>query len=141
MAGYSGTPLWKKLGIKAGARLRTINPPGELEDWLHPLPENVNTGNSGEGQADVILFFITEAGELEKRFPELSAQLHPQGGLWVCWPKQNANAPTDLAGNMDGNIVRSIGLAGGLVDNKVCAVSEVWSGLRFVYRLGDRPGN
>lgn len=114
MAGYSGTPLPKKLGIKAGARLRTINPPVELKDWLHPLPEKVRTGNSGEGQADVILFFTTEAGELQKRFPELAGQLHPQGGLWVCWPKKSAKVPSDL----DGNIVRSTGLAGGLVDNR-----------------------
>ena len=134
MAGYSGTPLPKKLGIKPGARLLRVNAPDELERWLAPMPEGVRTVGPHEGQADVILFFTTQAKELDARFPELAARLNVAGGLWVGWPKKAARVPTDL----DENRVRAIGLAAGLVDNKVCAISEVWSGLRFVYRLRDR---
>jgi hypothetical protein len=83
---------------------------------------------------DVIVFFATEMGEVARRFAELAAALDPAGGLWVAWPKKAARVPTDLSET----IIREIGLAAGLVDNKVCAISEVWSGLRFVRRLADR---
>jgi hypothetical protein len=150
MAGYSGTPLPKKLGIKPGARLLRVNPPEGLDDWLAPLPEGVRElparaagkraakagaeADARDGPADVILFFTTQASELAARFGALAARLHPAGGLWVGWPKKSAKVPTDL----DENRVRAVGLAAGLVDNKVCAISEVWSGLRFVVRLKDR---
>jgi hypothetical protein len=134
MAGYSGTPLARKLGIKTGTRLLRVNAPAGLDDWLAPLPEGVRTVGLREGRADVILFFTREARELDKRFPELAARMQQAGGLWIGWPKKAAKVPTDL----DENKVRAIGLAAGLVDNKVCAISEVWSGLRFVYRLKDR---
>ena len=146
MAGYSGTPLAKKLGIRPGARLLCINAPQGLEDWLAPLPADVRTVPDGKavpdgeavreakGAADVILFFATGAKELARRFGPLARRLDAAGGLWVGWPKKSAKVPTDL----DEGRVRAVGLAAGLVDNKVCAISAVWSGLRFVYRLRDR---
>jgi len=140
MAGYSGTPLAQKLGIRPGARLLCINAPQGLEDWLAPLPAEVRTVPDGKavpearGTADVILFFATQGKELARRFGPLARRLDAAGGLWVGWPKKSAKVPTDL----DEGRVRAVGLAAGLVDNKVCAISEVWSGLRFVYRLKDR---
>ncbi|MEE8434234.1 MAG: DUF3052 domain-containing protein [bacterium] len=134
MAGDSKTPLAKKLGIKPGFRLRRVNPPPELDDWLAPLPEGVTDAPLSKGEADVILFFTDSASELKGSIAGLNHSLHPDGGLWVCWPKKASKAPTDL----NDGVVREVGLATGLVDNKVCAVSEVWSALRFVYRLEDR---
>ena len=143
MAGYSGTPLAKKLGIKPGARLLLVNAPQEMTDWLAPLPEGVKvTSLGGKGAArnfgdksqDVIVFFTKEAKELTRRFGTLAKALQPAGGLWIAWPKKASKVPTDLSDN----VVREFGLSTGLVDNKVCAVSEVWSGLRFVIRLKDR---
>jgi hypothetical protein len=135
MAGYSGTPLAKKLGIKAGARLLLVNAPHGAEQWLAPLPENVTQCGPRDRNLDVALLFETRSAPLKKAFGKLAARLHPAGGLWVSWPKKSSGVETDL----DENKIRAIGLAHGLVDNKVCAVSEVWSGLRFVYRLKDRP--
>jgi hypothetical protein len=84
---------------------------------------------------DVVLFFVTRRAELERRFSALARALEPAGGLWIAWPKKTAGVATDLSEN----VVREVGLDNGLVDNKVCAVDDVWSGLRFVYRLADRP--
>ena len=138
MAGYSGTPLANKLGIKPGCKLLLVNAPGELPTWLAPLPEGVEiTSVSGKGSAgnqDVIVFFTTEVKQLKHRFGALAKGLHPAGGLWVAWPKKASKVPTDLSDS----VVREFGLSTGMVDNKVCAVSEVWSGLRFVRRLKDR---
>jgi len=134
MAGYSGTPLAQKLGIKPGARLLRIHAPDGLDGWLAPLPGGVSAVSDAKGAADVILFFTTSGQELARRFGPLAKRLDAAGGLWVGWPKKSAKLPTDL----DENKVRAIGLAAGLVDNKVCAISEIWSGLRFVYRLKDR---
>ena len=126
MAGYSGTPLPRKLGIKEGSRAALVDPPADFELDAQTVPL---------GPAlDVIVFFVDELIELEARFDELAALLVPAGGLWIAWPKQASGVPTDLTGN----VVRELGLAHGLVDNKVCAVTEVWSGLRFVRRLSDR---
>ena len=135
MAGYSGTPLAKKLGIEPGSRLSVVNGPDGLEEWLAPLPEAVQRCGPREQRQDVILFFTTRGSELAKRFGGQAKRLRPAAGLWIAWPKRSSGAATDL----DGYRIRAIGLAAGLVDNKVCAVSEVWSGLRFVYRLKDRP--
>ena len=138
MAGYSGTPLARKLGIKPGARLVLVGAPEEMPAWLAPLPEQVEIGRPGAGAgnraADVIVFFTREAAQLEAEFPALARALKPAGGLWLAWPKKSAKVPTGLSDT----VVRKIGLAGGLVDNKVCAISETGSGLRFVYRLKDR---
>lgn len=135
VAGYSGTPLPKKLGIKAGARVALLRAPDGFEDTLQPLPEGVHLRTSARGSQDVVLFFATRLAELERRFDGLARSLVPHGGLWIAWPKRNATVATDLREN----IVRDVGLAHGLVDNKVCAVDDTWSGLRFVYRLQDRP--
>ena len=143
MAGYSGTPLAKKLGIKPGSKLLLVNAPEELAAWLAPLPEGVeitsisSKGKAGKGSAsdqDVIVFFTMEAKDLKRRFGNLTKALQTAGGLWVAWPKKASKVPTDLSES----VVREFGLSAGMVDNKVCAVSEVWSGLRFVRRLKDR---
>jgi hypothetical protein len=86
------------------------------------------------GMQDVVLFFVTRRNELERRFKSLAHAIEPAGGLWIAWPKRTANVATDLTENT----VREVGLHNGLVDNKVCAVDDIWSGLRFVYRLADR---
>ncbi len=137
MAGYSGTPLAKKLGVKEGAKLLLLNAPEGMADWLAPLPVGMRLKHrpAKDGAQDVIVFFTREAGELSRRFADLAGALQPAGGLWVAWPKKASKVPTDL----NDGVVRKIGLAAGLVDNKVCAISEIWSGLRFVYRLKDRP--
>jgi hypothetical protein len=134
MAGYSGTPLSKKLGIKPGSALHLVNAPPDAEQWLAPLPQGVMRPRPGKQNLDVIVLFTTQAADLAKRFSQLQAALKPAGGLWVSWPKKSAKVPTDL----DEKLIRSVGLGMGLVDNKVCAVSEVWSGLRFVIRVKDR---
>jgi hypothetical protein len=125
-AGYSGTPLPRKLGIKDGHRVAVVAAPDGfvLDAELVPLGADM----------DVILLFVLEQRELERCFSELAALLTPAGGLWIAWPKQAAGIETDLREGA----VRRIGLAHGLVDNKVCAIDETWSGLRFVRRLVDR---
>ena len=135
MAGYSGTPLPQKLGIKAGARVALVRAPDGFEKELQPLPENVMLREQARGAQDVVLFFATRRAELERRFATLARSVSPAGGLWIAWPKRTACVATDLSEN----IVRDVGLEHGLVDNKVCAVDDTWSGLRFVYRLKDRP--
>ena len=135
MAGYSGTPLAKKLGIKAGAGLALLGAPKEMKAWLAPLPPDVKISARPGKNRNVIVFFAKDAKALARRFPGLAGALQPAGGLWIAWPKKSSSVATDL----NDGVVREIGLAAGLVDNKVCAISEVWSGLRFVYRLKDRP--
>jgi hypothetical protein len=134
VAGYSGTPLPQKLGIKPGARLALVRAPEGFERALGPLPDGVRVRTQARGAQDVVLFFATRLAELERRFDGLARTVAPAGGLWIAWPKQTACVATDLREG----IVRELGLAHGLVDNKVCAVDETWSGLRFVYRLNDR---
>jgi hypothetical protein len=134
MAGYSGTPLAQKLGIKAGARLLLVHAPEGAEGWLAPLPEGVRFCGPREKNLDVIVCFVSQGPELIKKFKGLAARLQPAGGLWVSWPKKGSGIATDL----NENWIRAIGVSSGMVDNKVCAVSEDWSGLRFVYRLKDR---
>ena len=135
MAGYSGTPLPQKLGIKAGARVALVRAPEGFEKTLDPLPDGVSLRAQARGHHEVVVFFATRRAELERRFDALSRAIVPAGGLWIAWPKRTANVATDLSENH----VREVGLAHGLVDNKVCAVDDVWSGLRFVYRVKDRP--
>lgn len=135
-AGYSGTPLPKKLGIKPGHRVALLQAPTDLRSAIVPDPEEVTVLDKIGGEpCDVILLFVRSLAEVEKRFRAAAAALQPAGGLWVCWPKKASGIVTDLTDN----VVREFGLAEGLVDNKVCAVDATWSGLRFVYRLCDRP--
>ena len=135
MAGYSGTPLPQKLGIKPGVRLALLGAPIGFEEELEPLPGRVAIRKTARGPLDVVLLFTKQRSDLERRFAKTAAALEPTGGLWVVWPKKASGVATDLTEN----VVREIGLAAGLVDNKVCAVDETWSGLRFVIRVADRP--
>jgi hypothetical protein len=126
--------LSKKLGIKPGARVALVRAPEGFEKALNPLPEGVRLRTQVRSTQDVVLFFATRLAELDRRFDGFANALAPNGGLWIAWPKRNACVATDLREG----IVREVGLEHGLVDNKVCAVDEVWSGLRFVYRVKDR---
>lgn len=135
-AGYSGTPLVVKLGIKPGARLGLLQAPDNFGAVLGGLPEGVKVQQRSRGPLDVVVAFFVRRAELQRRLPALRAALEPSGGLWIAWPKRTSGVVTDL-GEAD---VRRIGLAAGLVDNKICAIDATWSGLRFVYRLADRPG-
>jgi len=135
MAGYSGTPLVRKLGIRPGHRIALRAAPDGLSSVLTPLPEDVVIGRGARGATDIILQFAEWRRLLAKDFGRAQLLLHPAGALWVCWPKKAAKRPTDLTDA----IVRAVGLEHGLVDVKVCAVDEIWSGLKFVYRLRDRP--
>jgi len=135
MAGYSETPLAKKLGIKERSRIALVNEPRGFRETLGELPNGVSfPGGSGKN-IDLILFFVKSQAELSKRFTKLAAKLAPAGMLWIAWPKKASGVASDLS---DG-VVRETGLVAGLVDTKVCAIDEVWSGLRFVIRLKDRP--
>src|SRR5689334_1582720 len=131
----SGTPLVKKLGIKPGATLGLIGAPDDFDATLGELPAGVAVRRRLRGPLDVIVAFYVERSALERRLPALRDTLQPAGGLWLAWPKRASGVATDLSET----VVRELGLAAGLVDNKVCAIDAVWSGLRLVYRLRDRP--
>lgn len=135
MAGYSGTPLIKKLGFKEGFRVATVNPPKGFQNELRPLPPNVKIlAEPLPQKLDLILLFAESQQKLRKDFSRLAKNLAENGMLWIAWPKKASGVPTDLSDNS----VRHIGLEAGLVDVKVCAINDVWSGLKFVYRLKDR---
>jgi hypothetical protein len=134
-AGYSGTPLVKKLGIKPGTTLGLIGAPDDFDRTLGGLPDGVAVRRRLHGQLEVIVAFYLQRSALERRLPALAEALAPAGGLWIAWPKRASGVATDVSET----VVRELGLAAGLVDNKVCAIDAVWSGLRLVYRLRDRP--
>ena len=151
-AGYSGTPLPRKLGIKPGARVGLAGAPHGFGALLEPLPDGarVEAGAPAAGAAgavlpgpvlpgpvlpgtgpfDVIVFFTVEQAELAGRLSELRARMAPAAGLWIAWPKRASRVPTDITED----VIREIALPTGLVDNKVCAIDQVWSGLRLVIR-------
>ncbi len=133
-AGYSGTPLPRKLGIKPEARVGLIGAPHDFDEVLGTLPPGVTVRRRARGTFDVLVLFVQKRSELERRLPALKEALDQSGGLWVAWPKRSSGVATDLGEGA----VRELGLASGLVDNKVCAIDATWSGLRFVYRLSDR---
>ena len=132
MAGYSGTPLPRKLGIKPGHRVLLAGAPDGFE--LQELPDGVTVRTRASGEADVILAFHTRRAELARRMPALRERMDPAAGLWIAWPKRASRVETDLTED----VVRDLALANTLVDNKVCAIDETWSGLRLVIRLRDR---
>lgn len=135
MSGYSGTPLSKKLGYKAGFKALVVNGVPHYHDLLIALPEGVEfCASASDGPFDLIHIFSKSREELEELMHTHKAHLVTNGMIWVSWPKKTAKIPTDL----DGGAVRGTGLAAGLVDVKVCAVDEQWSGHKFVYRLKDR---
>jgi hypothetical protein len=131
----STSPLVRTLGIKPATRVALVGAPDGFDATLGELPQDVSIRRRLRGPQDVIVAFCSQRIELERRLPALRAALDPSGGLWVAWPKRASGVST----NLDDDVVRELGLAAGLVDNKVCAIDEVWSGLRFVYRLRDRP--
>jgi hypothetical protein len=135
VAGYSGTPLARKLGIKPEARVGLVSAPDGFEQVLGELPPGVVLRRRLVGAFDVIVAFGTRRAELERRLPGWRAALDPEAGLWLAWPKRTSAVATDLSDNA----VRELGLGAGLVDNKVCAIDATWSALRFVYRRADRP--
>jgi hypothetical protein len=134
-SGYSGTPLPRKLGIGEGARVALLSAPQGFDRTLGRLPDGVQVRRQARGRVDVILYFVTRGAELARRFPGMARALEPDGGLWVAWPKKTSGVATDLVFE----VVQRIGLDAGLVDNKVCAIDHTWSGLRFVFRVADRP--
>lgn len=134
MAGYSKRSLADKLGIKPLQTITFINHPRGYEKKIRPLPSGVTIGLLDEGQFDFIQIFTQKKQELQTLFPILKNHIKTSGMLWVSWPKITSKVKTDL----QENIIREIGLQNGLVDVKVIAVDEVWSGLKFVYRLKDR---
>ncbi len=135
MAGYSGTLLLKKLGIKEGYHCAVVNEPDAYWGWLSPLPEGVKTKSKASKESlDFVHLFVKEMSVFEKEFIKYKAALKKDGMMWISWPKKASKVTTDL----DEGKIRDFGLANGLVDVKVCAVDEVWSGLKFVFRVKDR---
>lgn len=136
-AGYSGTPLPKKLGVKDGCRFVILREPAGFRETLGDLPADatVTTRLPRSGSyADVILAFFFERAEFERRLEALMKAVDVDGGLWISWPKRSSGVQTDIIEDT----IRNVGVAAGMVDNKVCAVDETWSGLRLVYRVKDR---
>ena len=134
-AGYSGTPLPRKLGIKEGHRVGLLGAPEGFSETLGELPDGVSLARSRlRAPLDVIVAFFTERSALERRLSGLIGLMDPAAGLWVAWPKRASGMDSDIAEN----VVRELGLAAGVVDNKVCAIDETWSALRLVIRLRDR---
>jgi hypothetical protein len=136
MAGYSGTPLVRKLGLKPGQRAVFLHAPADYQRTLGELPDGVQCSNRCSGVADFIQLFAGDRATLQEEFEKARGHLAPDGALWISWPKRASGIRTDL----NGDTVRAAGLKLGLVDVKVCAVDETWSGLKFVFRLKDRPG-
>jgi hypothetical protein len=134
MAGYSGTPLVKKLGIKPGSTIYIVHAPAEYFEWVHPLPDDVVVKEKLAGKLDFIHLFVKDKKHFQQAFGKAQKCLRDDGMLWISWPKKSSKIQTDL----DENIIRDFGLDQGLVDVKVCAVDEIWSGLKFVVRVKDR---
>jgi len=137
MAGYSGTPLVKKLGIKPGHRVAFIAAPRNYAAILGRLPPEVSVSRAPNGTLDFIQLFVRNRSELESEMPRAQRALAQDGMLWISWPKKSSGVLTDL----NENGVRDFALASGLVDVKVCAVDDTWSGLKLVYRVRDRKKN
>lgn len=134
MAGYSETPLSKKLGLKEGLTAFILNAPHEYFNWLAPLPASITIKKRIGPSLDFVHIFSTNSQVFQENFLKARDHLKPTGMMWISWPKKTSKVPTDL----DENVIRNFGLANGMVDVKVCAVNEVWSGLKFVFRLKDR---
>lgn len=133
MAGYSATPLVKKLGIKPGLNVALVNAPSHFSSELD-MPPDVTISSRSRKALDFILLFVRSEKELKQNFKKFADRLQPNGMFWVAWPKKASGVSTDLTFTT----VQGFGLQSGLVDVKICAVNDVWSGLKFVYRLKDR---
>jgi len=134
MAGYSGTPLPRKLGIKPQFRVAFVELPSEVKSELKDSLRSCQVLSDGRSPLDFAMLFVKSRSELKNQFARMARQLAPAGMLWVSWPKKTSGVASDLTEDE----VRRIGLAAGLVDVKVCAVNEIWSGLKFVIRVKDR---
>ena len=134
MAGYSRTPLVKKLGIKQGARAALVNPPDDFQSTLGELPDDVTFVKPTTKALGFILCFVLSERILLRDFARLAQRLDSNGMIWIAWPKKSSGVATDLTFDR----VQRIGLDAGLVDVKICAIDDTWSGLKFVYRLKDR---
>lgn len=134
MAGYSGTPLPKKLGIQDGCKVALSDIPADVKAELKEAIRNCEMTDETNCRLDLVLLFVKSQAELKKKFGSWAKRLAPAGMLWVSWPKKSSGMACDLSENE----VRAIGLRAGLVDVKVCAVNDVWSGLKFVIRVKDR---
>ena len=128
------TPLVKKLGIKEDCRLLLVDAPHDFMTKLTPMPDGVEIAPTKGEPIDVAVLFVTESAVLKKEFPKLKKRLAKTGGLWVAYPKKASKVETDIIFE----VVQELGLSLGLVDNKICAVDDIWTGLRFVYRKTDR---
>jgi len=137
VAGYSGTPLAKKLGIAEGARVALLDAPAGFLDMLEPVPPGVAFREDLRGSSEVVVCFVTSKAALARRVRALGRAVFPDGAAWVAWPKRASGVPTD----MTEDVVREIALPLGLVDNKVAAIDETWSGLRIVWRRELRTGS
>lgn len=137
MAGYSGTPLPRKLGIRQGGNIALLDVPSNIDRELGKVVREIKNPTGGSARPlDFVLVFVKNKDDLKRQIPKLAARLAPTGILWIAWPKKSSGISSDLSFNE----VQSAGLALGMVDTKVCAVDETWSGLKFVIRLKDRPG-
>lgn len=135
-SGNSGTPLVKKLGIEEGHRMLALDAPTNYWDLLGELPANVDVKSPAtRARLDFVHLFARESRDLQRRIESAKRRIRADGMVWVSWPKRSSGVETDL----DANEVRRVGLSAGLVDVKVCAVDETWSGLKFVIRVADRP--
>jgi hypothetical protein len=135
MAGYSGTALAKKLGIREGSRVFVVDAPKDYAKLVEPLPPNVRLVPRVDAQTDMVHIFASERKRLRSALESARAKLQPAGTIWVSWPKKASKVPTDITEDT----VRDFALPLGLVDIKVCAVDEVWSGLKLVLRKENRP--
>lgn len=134
MAGYSSTPLAKKLGIKEGSRIGLVNAPKGFESELGKLPDKAEFVKRLTNSLDILLLFVLSQHALSRDFARLAKKLASNGMIWIAWPKKSSGVTTDLSFDS----VQRIGLDAGLVDVKICAIDDTWSGLKFVYRLKDR---
>jgi hypothetical protein len=136
LVAYSATPLVKKLGIKERFRIRLVDAPADFSSLLGELPDGVTrVGPRATGPLNLIVLFVKTQADLREGVRSYAGRLAPAGMLWVAWPKQSSGEPTDLRFD----VVQATGLAAGLVDTKICAIDPVWSALKFVIRVKDRP--
>jgi hypothetical protein len=135
MAGYSGTPLVKKLGVKEGCKIHAMNAPADYRSLLKPLPAAVQFTSAANSATDIVHVFATRRAPLARALKGLRKKLAPDASIWVSWPKQASKVPTDITENA----IREVALPLGFVDIKVCAVTDTWSGLKLVVRKELRP--
>jgi len=140
VAGYSGTPLDRKLGIKEGSRVGLVNEPAGFSQTL-AWPPGAHASSDGAAQVDLVLLFVHHEKQLRKEFPRWAAKLTEAGALWVAWPKLAARKKQSIDSDVTDDTVRAVALLNGFVDVKVCAIDETWSGLKCVLRVENRSAS